>query len=131
VRAQQAAGAINITASHNPALDNGFKVRDEHGGAIAPEGLLEIEAGIPPLEKVKRLPIEEAVAQGRVAYFDPDPAYLSRWRGMIDVQPIKDAGLAIVVDCMWGNGQAGFRASWAGARRDRGGPRERNPLFRA
>jgi len=42
-----ALGAINITASHNPPEDCGFKVRDEFGGAIAPDGLKQIEAAIP------------------------------------------------------------------------------------
>ncbi|MCX7629881.1 MAG: hypothetical protein N2038_06485, partial [Geminicoccaceae bacterium] len=42
-----AGGAINITASHNPPTDNGFKVRDEHGGAIPPAGLKQIEELIP------------------------------------------------------------------------------------
>jgi len=130
VRAQQAIGAINITASHNPALDNGFKVRDEHGGAIAPEGLLKIEAGIPPLKKVKRLPLEEALAQGRVAYWDPDPAYLEQLARMIDVQPIKDAGLTVVVDCMWGNGAGWFpRILGGGKTRIIEVHAERNPLF--
>ena len=125
-----ALGAINITASHNPALDNGFKVRDEHGGAIAPEGLLKIEAGIPPLKKVKRLPLEEALAQGRVAYWDPDPAYLEQLARMIDVQPIKDAGLTVVVDCMWGNGAGWFpRILGGGKTRIIEVHAERNPLF--
>ena len=44
---KKAVGAINITASHNPPTDNGFKVRDPHGGAIDPDGLKEIEARIP------------------------------------------------------------------------------------
>jgi len=130
VRAQQAAAAINITASHNPAWDNGFKVRDEHGGAIAPEGLAEIEARIPPVKKVKRLPLEEALAQGRVVYWDPDPAYLEQLARMIDVQPIKDAGLTVVVDCMWGNGAGWFPRILAGGKtRIVEVHAERNPLF--
>ncbi len=47
---KKACGAVNITASHNPPTDNGFKVRDPNGGAIDPEGLLRIEASIPELD---------------------------------------------------------------------------------
>ncbi len=46
--------------------DNGFKVRDEHGGAIAPDGLVEIEHRIPDIEGVKRVALEDALAQGTV-----------------------------------------------------------------
>ena len=44
---RHAVAAVNITASHNPPTDNGFKVRNETGGAIDPEGLKRIEALIP------------------------------------------------------------------------------------
>lgn len=125
-----AAGAVNITASHNPHTDNGFKVRDEHGGAIAPDGLKEIEAHIPPIEAVKRLPLDEAEEQGRVERFDPAPAYLAHLRDLIDVKPIKAAGLTIVADPMWGNSIGWFPRILAG------GSTEvieihnvRNPLF--
>ena len=47
---KKAAGAINITASHNPPTDNGFKVRNDTGGAINPEGLNQIEASILSLQ---------------------------------------------------------------------------------
>lgn len=108
VVAQGAAGAINITASHNPWWDNGFKVRDEHGGAIAPAGLAAIESRIPEIAEVKRVTLDEAVDQGLVTYFDPAPAYLEQIERLIDVQPIKDAGLTVLADAMWGNGAGWF-----------------------
>ncbi len=130
VVALEAGGAVNITASHNPPTDNGFKVRDEHGAAVDPLGLQEIEALIPPIEEVKRLPLDEAEAQGLVQRFDPTPAYLAHLRDLIDVEPIKAAGLTIVVDPMWGNSIGWFPHILAG------GSTEiieihnvRNPLF--
>jgi phosphomannomutase len=106
---KKAVGAVNITASHNPPTDNGFKVRDEHGGAIDPAGLLEIEALIPEsTEKVKRIPFEEGISQSRIEYFDPNPAYFQQINHLIDVQKIKDAGLSILVEPMWGNGIGWF-----------------------
>lgn len=104
VVAKKAAGAINITASHNPPTDNGFKVRDENGGAIAPEGLAAIEAAIPPLADVKRMPLADALDEGLVTMFDPAPAYIEQLHRLVDVEPIKNAGFKIVVEPMWGCG---------------------------
>jgi alpha-D-glucose phosphate-specific phosphoglucomutase len=130
VVAQGAAGAVNITASHNPPTDNGFKVRDEHGGAIAPDGLLQIESLIPDIEGVKRLSLEEAMAQDSVTYFDAAPAYLEQLARLIDVQPIKDAGLTVLVDAMWGNGAGWFpRILGGGKTRIVEIHAERNPIF--
>ncbi len=101
---KRAAGAINITASHNPPTDNGFKVRDANGGAIDPEGLKEIEALIPDLPAVKRMPLAQAQDAGLVTLFDAASPYLEHLNRLIDVQPIRDAGLHIVAEPMWGNG---------------------------
>jgi len=106
---KQAAGAVNITASHNPPADNGFKVRNETGGAIAPEGLKQIEAGIPEtVEAVKRMAYSVAEQQGLIVKFDPAPAYIEHIQKLIDLQPIKEAGLTVMVDAMWGNGAGWF-----------------------
>ncbi|MEN4041398.1 MAG: phosphoglucomutase/phosphomannomutase family protein, partial [Anaerolineaceae bacterium] len=131
VIAQHAAGAVNITASHNPPTDNGFKVRDEHGGAIDPEGLKEIERLIPDsTADVKWMPADQAKQQGLIIEFDAGEAYRLHLTELIDVEPIRAAGLKIVVDAMWGNG-AGWYTRLLG-----GGKTEiieihnvRNPVF--
>ncbi|MDH5607527.1 MAG: phosphoglucomutase/phosphomannomutase family protein [Anaerolineae bacterium] len=117
VVAKKAVGAVNITASHNPPADNGFKVRDENGGAIAPEGLKAIEKAIPDnIEDVKRMPIGEAEEKGRVVRFDAAPDYITHIKDLIDLQPIKDAGLTVLVDAMWGNGAGWFTKLLAGGK---------------
>lgn len=105
----KAAGAINITASHNPPTDNGFKVRDENGGAIPPEGLKQIENLIPdsPAD-VRAMPFSDAEAKGLIKIFDPAPAYIQHLNDLIDLGPIRESGLKVLVDAMWGNGAGWF-----------------------
>ncbi len=131
VVAQKAVGAINITASHNPPSDNGFKVRDEHGGAIDPQGLKDIEARIPESESaVRRADFAAAQAEGRIRFFDAAPAYIEHIQTLIDLQPIKDAGLTVMVDAMWGNGAGWFPRLLAGGQtRVLEIHNQRNPIF--
>src|SRR4030043_2453668 len=78
---KKAVGAVNITASHNPSTDNGFKVRDEHGGAIDPEGLAEIESYIPKSEEeTQRLDFKDGINQGRIVVFNPNSEYIKKIR---------------------------------------------------
>ncbi len=130
VVALEAGGAVNITASHNPPSDNGFKVRDRYGAAIDPHDLKEIEALIPPIEEVKCLPLDEAEAKGLVERFDPVPAYIEHLKDLIDVEPIRRAGLLVVHDAMWGNGAGWFERILGGGETHIVSIRqERNPLF--
>jgi phosphomannomutase len=128
---KQAVGAVNITASHNPSTDNGFKVRNEFGGAIAPEGLSEIESGIPDTEDgVKRLSFSEGLASGKIVLFDAAPDYIRHLADLIDVEPIRQAGLNILVDPMWGNGSGWFPKLLAGGKtRVSEIHNERNPIY--
>lgn len=106
---KQACGAINITASHNPPADNGFKVRNETGGAIDPEGLLRIESLIPDsLADVQRATYKASVSAGDIVVFDAHTPYFEHIEKLIDLQPIRDAGLTVQVDAMWGNGAGYF-----------------------
>jgi phosphomannomutase len=112
-----AVGAINITASHNPASDNGFKVRNRYGGAIAPEGLKDIEHRIPEsIGGVKRVQLSEAFSDGRIVSFDPKPAYVKQISRLVDLEIIKSAGLTVLIDPMWGNGAGWFSQLLAGGK---------------
>lgn len=128
-----AVGAVNITASHNPPEDCGFKVRDPRGGAIAPEGLAQIEAAIPAATNrraIKMLDLADGLDHGKIEIFDPRPAYLAHLAKLIDVQPIKAAGLKVLVDSMWGNGAGWLNEILGGGKTDIVEVHaERNPLF--
>jgi phosphomannomutase len=128
---KKAIGAVNITASHNPSTDNGFKVRDEHGGAIDPDGLTEIESYIPNSEgKITRISFEDGINKGRIILFDPKPAYIEQVHSLIDVQPIIDAGLSILIEPMWGNGIGWFPFLLGGGKtRIEEIHNQRNPIF--
>ncbi len=126
-----ALGAINITASHNPPQDNGYKVRDPNGGAIDPDGLKAIEAQIPAsVAGVKRMDFDVAVKAGLIRKYDPAPAYDARIRSLVDVEAIKDAGFTVLVDNMWGNGSGHLSRFIAGGKTQvLEYHAERNPVF--
>ncbi|WP_020662602.1 phospho-sugar mutase [Amycolatopsis benzoatilytica] len=68
-----AVAGIQITASHNPPADNGYKLYDATGGQIVPPSDGEIEQAIqaaPPARSVPRAPGAEVV--------DPREAYLTK-----------------------------------------------------
>lgn len=114
---KKAAGAINITASHNPPVDNGYKVRNEFGGAIPPEGLKEIESLIPESEEDTRiLSFSQALSTGKVEVFDASINYIEHLKDLIDLEPIKQAGFRVIVDAMWGNGAGWFSRLLAGGK---------------
>lgn len=129
--AHQAAGAVNITASHNPPSDNGFKVRNRFGGAVAPEGLKRIEQLIP--DSGDEAPIrdfDQAIKDGTVQEFDPRPAYEQQIAKLVDLKSIRQAHLTVMIDSMWGNGAGWFpRLLDGGAMRIMEIHDQRNPSF--
>ena len=114
ILAQKAHGAVNLTSSHNPPIWGGFKVRADYAGAIAPEGLKQIEALIPPPQQIKRIPFADAQAQGLIEIFDPKPAFLKQLDQLVNIAPLRRAGLTVAVDSMWGAGMGWFKELLAG-----------------
>lgn len=131
VTKKDADGAINITASHNPPTDNGFKVRNHLGGAVDPEGLIKIENNIPEDTKnINHIDIDKAEKTGLINFFDPSDKYLQHLDHFVNIKEIKDAGLKILVDPMWGNGIGWFPRLLGNGKTDvEEIHNKRNPIF--
>jgi alpha-D-glucose phosphate-specific phosphoglucomutase len=101
----KAEGAINFTASHNPAEYNGIKFSTSDGASALPEVTQAIESEIagfdrnPQTNPQTRRP---ARAESQLQTIDPRRMYLSRLREIVDLDVIKKAGVKIAFDPMWG-----------------------------
>ena len=98
----RAAAGITITASHNPAWDNGLKLSGPTGGPALPEVTRAIETRVAGVHDPGGWPIAEARAAGLVEPADFAPAYLDQCRRLIDLGAIRQARLRVVVDVMYG-----------------------------
>ncbi|MFH1002655.1 MAG: phosphoglucomutase/phosphomannomutase family protein, partial [Chloroflexota bacterium] len=130
---QRAGGAIIITASHNPARWNGFKLKTEDGASAPTEVISRLEANAAAAldsGRIHRTPLAEAMAAGTVAYLDLTPAYFKRLEQLVDLEALRRAGLKVAADAMYGAGMGYFRRLLAGGSTglvEING--QRNPLF--
>jgi len=125
-----AAAGVVITASHNPWTDNGFKVKSPQGSAGGPDMLAVIEAGIAQGVPIERRPFADAEAAGLVERYDPYEGYERYVRRTVDLDALKAADIAVLVEPMWGAG-AGWLSRLLGGGRLRITElhQERNPFF--
>jgi phosphomannomutase len=133
VLAKKAGGAVIITASHNPGIWNGFKYKNEHGSSAAEAITSKIVAFINrayDAEKANRMSLADARNKGLVEDTDLDSPYFEQVNRLVDLNRLRQAGLKLVIDPMYGAG-AGYLAKELS-----GGNtvcleihHERNPLF--
>lgn len=94
---------VVITASHNPPSYNGFKLKSHHGGPLSPAKVQEIEDIIPDehgldLDKLSS-------SNDLVEKVDLETMYVKHAEENFDLQAIKNSGLNLAYDAMYGAGQ--------------------------
>ncbi|OJZ70055.1 phosphomannomutase [Mycobacterium paraffinicum] len=109
VRHTGAAAGIQITASHNPPADNGYKVYADGGIQIVSPSDREIEAAMaaaPPADEIARVPVHPAVTDVVERYI-ARAAAVRRGTGSVRVAltPLHGVGGAVAVEALQ---RAGF-----------------------
>lgn len=102
---QNALGALVITASHNPGMYSGLKVKGGFGGSVPPEVTKKIEAMLAEGHQIQAEP-------AAIQTFDPWQSYCDVLRTKVDVSVIQSAiasgKLTVFADVMHGAAATGL-----------------------
>ncbi len=107
ITALDACFGIVITASHNPADYNGYKLKGSHGGPLIEEDIRDIEYMInPELEiDLDLLSIDSLVEKGLVRFMDIEKIYVDHLKESFKLDLIANSRFRFAFDPMFGSGQ--------------------------
>ncbi len=104
----KAGAGVMITASHNPPIYNGFKVKEAFGGSARPATTKVLEemvaANVAAGRPVKVMPLRDALVSGRAELHDAMRGYVTQLARYVDLDLIRRAAIPVVVDPMYGAG---------------------------
>ncbi|OIO96568.1 MAG: hypothetical protein AUK03_03835 [Anaerolineae bacterium CG2_30_64_16] len=105
--AQGVAYGLAFTASHNPPEWNGLKVFHGDGSLLLTEETERIEAETNTLmtRDVVKIPLDVGLEADIVRRADFVNEYVDAVESLVDLDAIRDAGLKVIVDPMYGTGQ--------------------------
>ncbi len=130
VVARKAGGAIVITASHNKPIWNGFKYKTADGASAPSEVASGIERAINRVSGIERMPLQDAVREGRAEEYDITPLYLAHLKEIVDIERLRQANLRIGIDPMYGAGSGYLKTLLQNDNLEMTEiHRERNPIF--
>jgi len=106
-RAEHLADGIVVTPSHNPPQDGGVKYNPPNGGPADTEVTRWVQDRANELlrrdnAEVKRLPLASAISAATTHQEDLVLPYVNDLQGVVDMEAIRAAGLALAVDPLGG-----------------------------
>jgi len=101
----RASAGIVITASHNPPSYNGFKLKDGYGGPALPASIEEVESLIPEQVAIPETTLGEFIDRGLIEMVDLEEMYFKAIYQSFDLDAIKNSGIGLAYDAMFGAGQ--------------------------
>ena len=113
VKNLRAVGGVMITASHNPPIFNGFKLKSYYGGSSDSETCQAVESFL-DRNPVKNIPLAEAIKDGRTKITDVRPAHYAALKKLVDFKLIAKSKLRFAHDALFGVGAGCFEQLLAG-----------------
>ncbi len=101
----KASQGIIITASHNPAEYNGYKLKGAYGGPTAPRDIEMVESLIPERVDYELRSMEEYKKNGLIEEVDLETMYCDHAMANFDLEAIRTSNLNFAYDGMYGAGQ--------------------------
>ncbi len=96
---------VVITASHNPPTYNGYKLKGNFGGPLLPEHIAEVEEQIPDEVDIPDVELKLVESDGLLEYVDLEQMYIDAVEEAFDLDAIRNSGMRLGYDAMWGAGQ--------------------------
>src|SRR5579883_659678 len=113
VKAGAAIGGVMITASHNPPIFNGFKLKSHFGGSAEASLCQQVESLL-DATPVRSMALEDAIACGRVQVRDVRPAHYAALKKLVDFKLIARSKLRFAHEALFGVGAGCFEQLLAG-----------------
>jgi phosphomannomutase len=110
---QKAVGGVMLTASHNPPIFNGFKLKAHYGGSADAATCQAVE-GVLERNPVRAQSLQEAQGAGSLCIDDIRPAHYAALKKLVDFKLIARSKLRFAHEALFGVGAGCFEQLLAG-----------------
>jgi len=101
VRHKNFDGGVMITASHNPPVYNGYKIKEDFGGAATPEFIAQVES------LIGKVTPRGLTGEGNLTEEDFTEEYINAVRREVNLDTFREKEIKVVHDPMYGS-SAGY-----------------------